>query len=461
MISFMRQGRTATLVLVLLDALAVVVLFNFFASVRGVATWHDPILVPLLLPMAMHFLAVYLIDGYNQRTDMMSLTYTSQHAIALVFVLLFTLLVTFAVIRAGFPLQGSRFVTTSACLALIPVTLSYRRAFYQREQAHRQQRYFMFLGSPESCVAFKEECRKTGMTQAVLYATHATFARGFTDPPGTVLPPFGDVAHYLEEYQDNLDAIILRESSQELPQAVAQRLMELHFSGVPTYTLELFHEVYWRKIPLYRLNQTWLFQEGFQIAREPVFERLKRLSDLALALIGLLLALPLLPFVALLIWAEDRGPVFFRQARVGRNRVLFDIVKLRTMRVHQTGGDAYTRAGDDRITRIGQFLRNTRLDEVPQLWNVLVGHMSLIGPRAEWVRLVEDYEKKIPCYYFRHLVKPGITGWAQVNYNYGENLEDTLRKLEYDLYYIRYFSFVLDASIVLKTIHLMLFGKGR
>ena len=447
--------------LVLLDALAVVVLFNFFAWTKGFASWDELILAPLLLPAAMHFLAVYLIDGYNSRTDMMSVTYTSLHTISLVFVMLFTLLLTFAVISAGFPLQGSRFVTISACVALIPVTLSYRRVFYQRQQAKKSRRYFMFLGSPESCVAFKEECRKTGMTQSVLYATHATFARGFTQPGAVSVPPFGDVAHYLEEYEGHLDAIILRESANELPQAVAQRLMELHFSGVPTYTLELFHEVYWRKIPLYRLNQTWLFQEGFQIAREPVFERLKRLSDLVLALVGLLLALPLLPFVALLIWVEDRGPVFFRQARVGRNRVPFDIVKLRTMRVAKAEGDAYTREGDKRITRIGHFLRNTRLDEVPQLWNVLVGDMSLIGPRAEWVRLVEDYEKKISCYHFRHLVKPGITGWAQVNYPYGANLEDTMRKLEYDLYYIRYFSFTLDASIVLKTIHVMLFGKGR
>ena len=446
----------------LLDALAVFLLFNFFGWTRDFSHWNDPILAPLLLPASMHFLAVYLIDGYNPRTDMMSVTYTSLHAIALVFVLLFTLLFTFAVISAGFPLQGSRFVTTSACLCLIPVTLSYRRFFYQRQQAKKQQRYFMFLGSPESCIAFKAECQKTGMTQAVLYATHSTFVHGFTQPGSlTSAPPFGDVAHYLEEYEGNLDAIILRESSNELPPAVAQKLMELHFSGVPTYTLELFNEVYWRKIPLYRLNQTWLFQEGFQIAREPVFERLKRLSDIALASLGLLLALPLLPFVAAGIWLEDRGPVFFRQPRVGKNRQLFNIVKLRTMRLGNGTGDDYTRVGDKRITRLGGFLRHTRLDEVPQLWNVLTGDMSLIGPRAEWVKLVAEYEQKIPCYHFRHLVKPGITGWAQVNYPYGANLEDTLRKLEYDLYYIRYFSFVLDASIVLKTIHIMLFGKGR
>jgi lipopolysaccharide/colanic/teichoic acid biosynthesis glycosyltransferase len=274
------------------------------------------------------------------------------------------------------------------------------------------------------------------------------------------MPPMGDVSDYLEEYWEKLDAIILRESSNELPTAVAERLMQLHFSGVPTYTLELFHEVYWRKIPLYRLNQTWLFQEGFQIAREPVFERIKRIGDIVFALVGMVLFLPLFPPVALLIWLEDRGPVFFWQPRVGKNRKYFDIVKFRTMRVHQAGSD-YTGENDQRITTIGRFLRTTRLDELPQLWNVLRGDMSMIGPRAEWAKLVEDYERKIPCYHFRHLVKPGITGWAQVNYPYGANLDDTLRKLEFDLYYIRYFSFVLDASIVLKTIHIMLFGKGR
>lgn len=457
----MTQGRTATFALLLLDVLAVILAFNFFAWTRGLVHLNDPLLIPLILPLMMHVLAVYLIDGYNPRTDMMSVTYTSLHTIALLVVLLLTLLLTYAFFIAGFPLQGSRLVITGACLVLIPVTLSYRRIFYQRAQARKQQRYFLFLGSPESCAAFKEECRKTGMTQSVLYATHASFARGLTgSAAATSAPLLGDVVHYLEEYEESIDAIILRETSQELPPAVAQKLMELHFSGVPTYTLELFHEVYWRKIPLYRLNQTWLFQEGFQIAREPVFERLKRVSDIGLATFGLLLALPFLPLVAAAIWLDDRGPVFFRQSRVGRNRVLFDIVKLRTMRVDGGGAD-YTQQNDQRITRLGRFLRASRLDEVPQLWNVLVGDMSLIGPRAEWVRLVDDYEKVIPCYHFRHLVKPGITGWAQVNYPYGANLEDTMRKLEYDLYYIRYFSFVLDASIVLKTIHIMLFGKGR
>jgi lipopolysaccharide/colanic/teichoic acid biosynthesis glycosyltransferase len=123
--------------------------------------------------------------------------------------------------------------------------------------------------------------------------------------------------------------------------------------------------------------------------------------------------------------------------------------------------DIYTRKGDPRITRVGKVLRKLRLDELPQLWNVWNGEMSLIGPRAEWTRCAEIYEKKIPFYHFRHLVKPGITGWAQVNYPYGESEKDALEKLKYDLYYIRHYSLKLDAMIFLKTVYTILFGKGR
>lgn len=456
----MKSSRQISLVLVLLDALSVVLCFNVVAWGRGLAEPGVWIVGALQLPVVIHFLGVYLIDGYSSRTDMLSITYASMHTIAQVGVLLATLLLTYAFIPSGFSLQTSRLVTAVSYLAVIPISLGYRRLIYQWAHSQDQPRFFIFLGSPESCIAFKEECRKNKMVQTVLFATHETFVRPAEKTGAVSSPPFGDVVHYLDQYSGQIDAVIVRESSHELPSAVAQRLTELNFSGVPTYTLELFHQVYWRKIPLYRLNQTWLFQEGFQIAREPVFERLKRLNDIVLSILGLALFAPLFPLIGALIWLHDRGPVFFRQTRVGRNRTLFEAYKLRTMRVHHAGAP-YTDERDERITPIGRFLRATRLDEFPQLWNVLRGEMSLIGPRAEWVKLVEEYEQKIPCYHFRHLVKPGITGWAQVNYPYGANLEDTMRKLEYDLYYIRFFSFVLDASIVLKTIHVMLFGKGR
>jgi lipopolysaccharide/colanic/teichoic acid biosynthesis glycosyltransferase len=275
--------------------------------------------------------------------------------------------------------------------------------------------------------------------------------------------PAAEVVAEVVTGQLDVEAIVLPESARELDPVSSDHLVELYFQGVPTFTLELFYETYWRKIPLDRINQTWLFQEGFQIARNPVFQRAKRVLDAVIAAVTLFLVSPLLLFVALGVRAADGGPAFYTQWRVGRNRRPFLLVKLRTMRI---GADAEPEAPapgevDPRVTRLGRYLRATRLDEVPQLWNVLKGEMSLIGPRAEWKRLVEGYENQIPCYHFRHLVRPGITGWAQVNRPHGRGLADTRHKLEYDLYYIRHFSFRIDASIVLKTIHVMLFGKGR
>jgi len=178
---------------------------------------------------------------------------------------------------------------------------------------------------------------------------------------------------------------------------------------------------------------------------------------------ALVICSPLFILAPLLIWAEDGAPVLFSQERVGRDGKRFILLKFRTMRLRgdQAHDDMYTRERDRRVTRVGRRLRKLRLDELPQLWNALRGDISLIGPRAEWSKCAERYEQTIPFYHFRHLVKPGITGWAQVNYPYGENDDDAVEKLKYDLYYIRHYSLKLDAMIVLKTLYTMLFGKGR
>jgi lipopolysaccharide/colanic/teichoic acid biosynthesis glycosyltransferase len=165
--------------------------------------------------------------------------------------------------------------------------------------------------------------------------------------------------------------------------------------------------------------------------------------------------------VALIVRLESRGSVIFRQERVGWHRRSFMVLKFRTMYEREEEGSIYTQTNDNRITPSGKWLRKLRLDELPQLWNVLVGDMSLIGPRAEWIKCVAQYEDYIPSYHFRHLVKPGITGWAQVNYPYGANREDAIQKLKYDLYYIRHYSLKLDAMIVLKTIHVVFLAKGK
>jgi exopolysaccharide biosynthesis polyprenyl glycosylphosphotransferase len=459
----MTIGRKMAIGLLLLDIYALAFVFNLTGWLWGVIDPRNPVFDPLIVPLLMFVTAVFLIDGYRQRTDMAGLDYTSMHAIALLAALAATLLVTFTILPPGYTLQQSRAVVALSFAALIPITLSYRRWIHLRYLKQRRDRRLVFIGDAMSRETFRAECERAGMRQNVVYVTSRlenVDPASATQETSSPLLSLEQVLADIKRGELLVEAIVLRESSRELNTESSQQLVDFYFDGIPTYTLELFHQVYWRKIPLYRLNQTWLFQEGFRVAREPVFERIKRLSDIGLSVLGLMLGAPLLVLAGLAIWCDDRGPVFFRQTRIGRHRAPFSLYKLRTMRA-QGEGALYTAPGDKRITRVGQFLRASRIDEIPQLINVLRGEMSLIGPRAEWDRLVGDYEKQIPCYHFRHLVRPGITGWAQVNYPYGASLDDTLRKLEYDLYYIRHFSFTLDASIILKTIHVMLFGRGR
>ena len=451
---FLPKPRKITLGVLLLDVTLLVTVFNIVAWLRGIIVLTDWILWPLIVPVLFVITAFYLIDGYKTRTDMMSLDYTSEHIIALLAALVATLLFTFVFFAGGYPLQQSRGVIALSFLVYMPVSLSYRRAVYGAGLAARREKVLVFVGDAESSRLFAQECERLHYNHQVVYASPGP------NPDDASVINVDALLNKIETGALDVEALVLRENNRDLHAQISQRLVNLYFRGIPTFTLELFHQVYWRKIPLYRLNQTWLFQEGFKIAREPVFERLKRLSDILLSGFALTAGAPLFIAIALAVWIDDRGPVLFRQTRIGKNRVPFRLFKFRTMRPND-GKDAYTKVGDLRITRIGKFLRASRLDELPQMLNVLLGDMSLIGPRAEWDKLVDRYEVEIPCYHFRHLVKPGITGWAQVNYPYGANLEDTIRKLEYDLYYIRHFSFLIDAAIVLKTIHIMLFGKGR
>lgn len=214
------------------------------------------------------------------------------------------------------------------------------------------------------------------------------------------------------------------------------------------------------KVPIDYLNDNW-FILWLSTADKRYFWYVKRCIDIVLSAFGFCFSLPFVALAALLIKLDSRGPVFYSQQRVGRGNKPFRAWKLRTMvegadknRVH------WTTENDDRITRVGRLLRKMRLDEVPQLLNVLRGDMSLIGPRPEATSLVERYVKEIPYYPERHMVSPGLTGWAQINYPYGNSLEDTRQKLMYDFYYIKNRRFTLDVMIFLRTIRTVLTGKG-
>jgi exopolysaccharide biosynthesis polyprenyl glycosylphosphotransferase len=213
------------------------------------------------------------------------------------------------------------------------------------------------------------------------------------------------------------------------------------------------------KIPSTLINEGW-FVGSLRGFNRRGFELVKRLVDVTGAIALGVPTLLVFPFAALAIKAESAGPVIFRQKRVGRNGEIFDIVKFRTMASKPTGVQ-WAAEAERRITVVGRFLRKTRIDELPQLWNVLKGDMSFVGPRPEWTELYTELVREIPFYDARTLVRPGLTGWAQINFGYGASVEDDKEKLQYDLYYIKYRSVRLDLSILLKTASTILRFEGR
>ena len=240
-----------------------------------------------------------------------------------------------------------------------------------------------------------------------------------------------------------------------------RRLLVLQADGAAVHSTLGWCEQVLQRFPPDLLKTADLLRGEFAAPHGSLQKRLKRLGDVLVSGLLLVLTAPLLLLAALLIWLEDHGPVFYGQLRSGLDGLPFQVWKLRSMRVNAEGSGAqWSGRGDPRITRIGRLLRVTRLDELPQLWAVLRGQMSLIGPRPERPEIEQELEQKIQHYRLRHLIRPGLSGWAQVNYPYGASLEDSAKKLSYDLYYLRNFSFWLDLLILVKTMRLVLNARG-
>ena len=233
-------------------------------------------------------------------------------------------------------------------------------------------------------------------------------------------------------------------------------------SGVLFDHLASVYEEYTGKIALENLRPSWLiFSTGFRKGR--ALMAAKRTFDLVAAVAGLLLASPLMALTAWILKIESaKDPILYHQERVGLNGKVFTIHKFRTMRTDAEAGTGpvWSTANDTRVTRVGGFMRRTRLDEIPQLWNVLIGDMSLIGPRPERPAFVEQLTEKIPYYGQRHVIKPGVTGWAQVRYSYGASVEDAIEKMQYDLYYVKNLSLMFDLLIALETIKTVVLRRG-
>jgi len=261
-----------------------------------------------------------------------------------------------------------------------------------------------------------------------------------------------------QELNTKMIVVAMNERRGTLP---VRELIRCRVKGIEIIEGTSFYEMLNGKLIVEQTNPAWLiFSEGFRKSRTKRF--LKHTLDIILSLMLLILLLPVIIITAILIRIDSKGPVLFSQDRIGENKKTYMVYKFRSMvaDAEKKSGPVWAKDNDDRVTRIGRFIRKWRIDELPQLWNVLIGNMSFVGPRPEREFFVKKLEDIIPYYEERFSVKPGISGWAQVCYGYGASVEDAVEKLNYDLFYIKNMSFFMDLMIILRTIKIVLFGKG-
>ncbi|MGD9954291.1 MAG: sugar transferase [Burkholderiales bacterium] len=426
--------------LLFLDVAGLALFFNLAFWVRlDQWPWFTP---TMAIPLVILFLSLYVLDTYVLERQVSGMRPPAR---AVVGVAIAGLLTGVAAYAGGFWTMDPTFgrgIFPVAFLAQAFWSAGWRLFLggWVREQAERIR--WLVVGSGEQAQSLRADFDKSGTQGELVVADEAEFEKlAAAGPWSGVVVALTDPA----------------------PEPLVQQLMQLRFSGVRVYGISDFYEQLWFKVPVLHTRHGWLvFAHGFDLLHNPLGLRIKRLTDMLLSLALLVPAIPLMALAALAIRLESRGSAIFRQVRTGLGGAEFEVLKLRTM-AHdaERDGPQWAQKTDPRVTRVGRILRLLRIDELPQLFNVLKGEMSFIGPRPERPVFNETLEQEIPLYNLRHLVRPGITGWAQVMYPYGASVEDAREKLQYDLYYIKNYSVLLDIGIVFKTLRVVLLGKGR
>lgn len=309
---------------------------------------------------------------------------------------------------------------------------------------------------------FKENLSYLNNVNAYVYLNENQYLENNSDIKVNYIQGESNLASYFKQDGIAFDFVIFN-SNVSIPKSIIQNLMNAKLHGLKIFDLTDFIEYYYEKIAVLHVQDRWLvFSNGFSIISNKIALRLKTIFDFVCALVLIIPSFPLILIFGIVVKITSTGPVFYSQVRVGRSGKEFSIYKLRTMSADaEKEGAKWSIVSDPRITKVGNFLRKTRIDELPQLFNILRGDMSFIGPRPERPEFIKILVEQIPYYNLRHLLKPGLSGWAQVNFDYGSSIEDSRIKLEYDLYYIKNYSFFLDLRIVIKTIRVVIFGRGR
>jgi sugar transferase (PEP-CTERM system associated) len=347
-----------------------------------------------------------------------------------------------------------------AVLILLGILFVWRVGFFWVCQRRGMKRSILILGTGELAKKLAAEILlrpEVGVRIAGFVSDDRSLVgKSLLNP--TVLGHTSELSRMVEKERVGHVVVAMRESRGSMPMT---ELLELKIRGVSIEEATSFYERVTGKIALENLRPSWLvFSPGFR--KSPISLFLHSSLGITLSLLGLLLSFPLMIVIAVLIRLDSKGPVLFKQARVGKDGKTFQLLKFRSMRVdaEEKTGPVWAKKNDDRVTRVGRVIRKLRLDELPQFLNVLRGEMSFVGPRPERPEFVEELSRSIPYYIQRHTVRPGITGWAQVKYQYGASVGDAVEKLQYELFYIKNMSVMLDFYIIFQTAKIVLLGKG-
>jgi len=452
---FVRSIPRRTVALIVCEALVILAAVCLAAYIR-LGAWTTGILDKAAVIAVVTQLCMYFGDLYDFRTlsDRRELFVRSVQALGAASLVL-------AVIYFWFPnLIVGRGVFLVAAVLAITLLFGWRVLFEWTSRHVGSRARLLLVGTGEGAVRLARELyerRELGVDII-----------GFIDPdparvgapvinPG-VIGTIDDIPAIVRARSVAAVVVSLADARGKLPM---EKLLEMKLDGVSFEHLASVYEKYTGKIALENLRPSWLiFSEGFRRSR--VHETGKRLMDVSMAAVGLLLASPLMLIIAVATKLTSHGPAFYHQQRVGLHGHVFTVHKFRSMRqdAEKETGAVWARLNDERVTPLGRVLRRTRLDELPQLWTVLRGDMSLVGPRPERPEFVRSLTKEIPFYGQRHAVRPGLTGWAQVCYTYGASVEDAMEKLQYDLFYIKNRSLAFDLFIAAKTVKTVLMQRG-
>jgi sugar transferase (PEP-CTERM system associated) len=444
--------------LLLTDIFALAVLYELVHYAR-LSAWVNLFSVPFLEVLAAVVITLYVMDVYRVETP----ATVSRLPVTAAFAALLSIIVSASLVYFHGPLHFEsifgRGVMPIALVLFAGWAAWSRYALSKWMEKIKKSATWLFLGTVEKLNYLLSDFEISAAELIILLDDIKNKNQLPADYQNCIK---GDTSK-LSSCKNNIITGVIVATDKAFNEKEVSSLMNFRASGASLHEFTAFYEQFQFKVPVLHLKHGWFMQGGgFDLLQNAIGLKLKRVMDALLAVIMLIILSPIFILTAIIILLDSRGPIFYSQTRLGLNDTKFNVHKFRSMVIDaEKDGAKWAEDNDPRITRIGKFIRKARIDELPQLWNVLKGEMSFIGPRPERPEFIQQLEKEIPYYDLRHLVMPGITGWAQVMYPYGASVEDAREKLQYDLFYIKNFSLLLDFVILMKTLRIVLRREGR